>query len=83
MYLIWHFFSLTAGEAWNALTAPEKVPYEKKNLAEKAKYEVAMAEYAAGGSSAKKAKADNGAAQEVVEDDDEDDEEEEEDEDSD
>ena len=67
-----------AGEAWNALSPGEKVPYEKKHQVEKAKYEAAMADYAAGGSSAKKAKADNGAAQEV-EDDDEDDEEEEED----
>ena len=72
-------FDVSAGEAWNALSAQEKLPYEKKNQAEKEKYEAAMADYAAGGSSAKKAKTGNGAAAEVEDDDDEDDEEEEDD----
>lgn len=80
-----------AGEAWNKLSAGEKAPYEKKNRAEKEKYEVAMAAYTAeGASAAKKKKADNGAAvaaaaaaAAAVEDDDEDDEEEEEEEESD
>ena len=69
---------LTAGEAWNRLSAQEKKPYEVKHAALKEEYEAAMADYAAGGS-AKKAKANNGAAVDV-DDDDEDDEEEEDDE---
>jgi len=66
-----------AGERWNQLSAPEKAPFEKLALVEKEKYEVAMADYAAGGSSAKRSKAANGAAAEVDDDEDEDEEEEE------
>lgn len=67
-----------AGEAWNKLSTAEKAPFEKKNMAEREKYEQAMADYAAGGSSAKKAKTDSGAQEVDDDDDDEDDEEDEE-----
>lgn len=62
-----------AGEAWNKLTKAEKAPYQTKHEEEKAKYEVAMANYSAGGGgAAKKAKVAAPAAE--VEEDDEDDE---------
>lgn len=71
-----------AGEAWNKLTDDEKKPYQKMHQEEKAKYDKAMANYAAGNGAAKKAK----VAAPIDDDDDEEDddeEEEEEDEDSD
>jgi len=45
MFSNWLLF--LAGEAWNKLSASEKVPYEKLNEIEKLKYEKAMAVYAA------------------------------------
>lgn len=58
-----------AGEAWNQLSDADKAPFNKQHEAEKAKYEAAMANYAAGGS-AKKARM---SAAAVEDDDDEDD----------
>lgn len=73
-----------AGEAWNKLSDSEKAPYQEKHEEEKAKYEAAMANYAAGGGAAKKAKmAQPQYDDDDEDDDDEDDDEEEEDEESD
>jgi len=68
-----------AGEAWNKLSEGEKAPYQRKNEEEKAKYEKAMANYAAGGGGAP-AKKPKMAAPVYDDDDDEDDDEEEEEE---
>jgi high mobility group protein B2 len=70
-----------AGEGWNKLTDGEKAPYQKKHEEEKAKYEVAMAAYAAGGATAaKKAKMAPAAEAPTYDDDDEEDDDEEEEE---